>query len=511
LRFAALKIGPFVSVAVVWATAGTAIAADVEADAAVAAEAQVSGDGIGDPAAPQALGRVFTAGPTPRALQLASSGGYGYTESVLHTGDSHQRAAGSLAVEGRAFDWLGLGLRFDGRYDRHQDGQTKDDGWVGDPRLTVRVDVALGPSLRAGARLGIWFPGRNAPSIDFGATTPELVGALTWAPRTAPVWLSVNGGYRLGRSARSAPDAAMLSASDRLALEVSAFDQVLLGLAAAYGAGRTQVFAELDAEPMIGSGSPSPFESPLRAGAGMRYAATANVRLEAEVEADVGGRPDLPASGPLVPVPPRAAVWLGVAYRFGGERPIPHHPAPPPAPVAPATTPAPAPVTLEGRVVGADGGALTETKVTIRGGEDAEAVAIDVDGEGRFTFADKPGRTLIIEAQAADHEPASQTVTLNAPDKTEVTLTLKRRLPGGQIRGLVRSFRGTGLDAEIKIEAGEQPPRTLHSEGGRFEVDVAPGAYDVTITAPGYDMQRRHVEVERNGVTLLNVDLRSAR
>ena len=46
--------------------------------------------------------------------------------------------------------------------------------------------------------------------------------------------LSVN------RSARTATDAAQLSASDRLGLEMSAFDQALLGLAAVYGAGRAQ-------------------------------------------------------------------------------------------------------------------------------------------------------------------------------------------------------------------------------------------------------------------------------
>ena len=90
----------------------------------------------------------------------------------------------------------------------------------------------------------------------------------------------------------------------------------------------------------------------------------------------------------------------------------------------------------------------------------------------------------------------------------ELTLTLQRRLPSGQIRGLIRSFRGVALSAEIKIEPGD---KTLHTQDGRFEADVAPGAYDVTITAPGYETQRRHVEVEQNGVTLLNADLRSAR
>ena len=85
---------------------------------------------------------------------------------------------------------------------------------------------------------------------------------------------------------------------------------------------------------------------------------------------------------------------------------------------------------------------------------------------------------------------------------------MKRKLPGGQIRGLVRSFKGANLSAEIKIDPLDL---TLHTQDGRFEADVAPGKYEVTITAPGYETQHRRVEVEKNGVTLLNADLRSER
>ena len=226
----------------------------------------------GDPAAPQALGRVFAAGPTAPALFLVSTGGYGYTESVLNTADTHHRAAGSVAVEGRPVDWLGLALRLDGRYDRHESAQGTDDGWIGDPRVFLRLDHALGAAFRAGARLGVWFPGRAAPSIDLAATTPELTGALTCALPGSPVWLTANAGYRVNRSARTATDASQLSASDRLGLELSAYDQALLGLAAVYGDGRAQGFLELSAELMVGAGSPPASASPLRAGGGMRLA-----------------------------------------------------------------------------------------------------------------------------------------------------------------------------------------------------------------------------------------------
>ena len=479
--------------------------------AAPAAAAESYAAGSADPAAPQALGRVFAAGPTLPALFLMSSGGYGYTESVLNAGDTHHRAAGALAIEGRPTSWFGLGLRLDGRYDRHESSGQTDDGWIGDPRVFARVDGALGPMLRAGGRLGIWLPGRAAPSVTLAAITPEASGALTVAPRGVPLWVTANGGYRLNRSTRTATDAAMLSASDRLGLEMSSYDQVLVGLGAVYGAGRAQGFAEATAELMVGAGSPALSSSPMRAGAGMRFALTPNVRLEAEAEVAVGSRPALSMSGPLVPVPPRAAVWMGVAYRFGGDA------APAPRPVAPVVIapqpPPPATVKLDGRVVTADGAPPTEAQVTVAAGARApETVAVDEDG--RFTYSGMAGQTLTVEARAAGHDPASEKVTLAAGSTPELTLTLPRRLPSGQIRGLVRSFRGAGLDAEITIDVVDQPsgtPRTLRAQDGRFEVDVAPGKYEVTITAPGYETQRRRVEVELNGVTLLNADLRSAR
>jgi len=468
---------------------------------------------LGDPAAPQALGRVFVAGPTAPSLFLVSAGGYGYTESVLGAGDAHHRASGVLAAEGRPVSWLGLGLRLDGRYDQHTGGaQGSDDGWIGDPRFFVRADQALGSAFRVGGRLGLWLPGRAAPSVELAAATPELAGALTWAPNGSPLWLTANGGYRINRSARTATDAAQLSASDRLGLEMSSFDQTLLGLAAAYGAGRAQGFVELSAELMVGAGSPALSASPLRAGGGMRFAISRDVRLEALAEAAVGARPSLSMAGPLVPVPPRAAVWLGVAYRFGAAAPAAARaPAPSAAPeravaVAP---PPPARSSREGRVVAADGGTLVDPQVTLRAQAGAEPVVVDVGADGRFTVSGKVGATVRIDAQSAGYEPATETITMaDTADAAELTLTLQRRLPSGQIRGLIRSFRGVGLSAEIKIEPGD---RTLHTQDGRFEADVAPGAYDVTITAPGYETQRRHVDVEQNGVTLLNADLRSAR
>lgn len=416
-----------------WASVGATLAMGAPA-AAQAAELSI------DPAGPQALGKVFTAGPTPRAVYLLSSGGYGYTGGVLGQDDSHHRLGGALGVEGRPAPWLGLGLRLDGRYDWHSvPGQPGDDGWVGDPRAFLRLDRAV-QALRFGVRLGLWLPGRNAPSVDFDAITAELLGAASYVPPSVPISVSVNLGYRRDRTALTARDARLLSASDRLALQVSDFDQALLGVAATIGRRATQAFIEGSWDILVGDNSPPLSVSPLRLGAGLRWAAGPQLQLEGAVVIVPSGRPATDVTAPLSPVPPRAEVCLGMTYRFGTVAPAPAR-AVPPAPPPPAAQPAPAEV----------------------------------------------------QAGPPDDDDAAKTSPAPA-------------LPSGQLRGLVRSLKGRGVTAEIRIEPTGQ---VLETRDGRFEVDVAPGRYDVTITAPGYQSQTRQVQVEQNGVTLLNVDLRS--
>ena len=115
---------------------------------------------LGDPAAPQALGRVFVAGPTAPSLFLVSAGGYGYTESVLGAGDAHHRASGVLAAEGRPCPgWASGCVSTDVTTNTPGAAQGSDDGWIGDPRFFVRADQALGSAFRVGGRLGLWLPG----------------------------------------------------------------------------------------------------------------------------------------------------------------------------------------------------------------------------------------------------------------------------------------------------------------------------------------------------------------
>jgi uncharacterized membrane protein len=73
------------------------------------------------------------------------------------------------------------------------------------------------------------------------------------------------------------------------------------------------------------------------------------------------------------------------------------------------------------------------------------------------------------------------------------------------VRGVVRSFGGQGLSAKVRV-------MPLGTEGatdasGAFQIDVPPGAYEVTIESDGYETQTRQVKVEQQGVVILNADL----
>jgi hypothetical protein len=476
-------------------------------------------------AGPHALGSVLTAGPARTGPTLLASGGYGYTGSVLGVGDAHHRIAGALTLDERPLPWVDLALRLDGRYDAHVlPGHPTDTGLVGDPRLYVRVDQGWASGLRLGARAGLWLPGGDAPSLQASALSPELLGIASYAPPATSVALTANLGYRVDRSAHSAPDAAQLSPGDRVALEVSAFDEVLVGAAATLGRGPAQGFVEASADLLVGAGAPPIPSSPIFLGGGGRFALGRNLRFEAEVEVSPSSRPDTGATAPLAPIPPRFSAWLGLAVRF--DRAAVPAPPPPvavptatPAPVAPVAPP-PAPQTeLAGRVIAAAGGKLDGLRLEVTAGGSPREVP--VGDEGRFSVEGQPGDEVTVTAEATGCLPGRATVTLTAgPNRLD--LTLQPRPPQGQIRGVVQSLRGAPVAADITIEpeagdgssgsgAAARASTRRRADSGRFEVDVPPGRYRLTISASGYQTQQRKVDVEENGVTVLNVDLRSER
>lgn len=101
-----------------------------------------------------------------------------------------------------------------------------------------------------------------------------------------------------------------------------------------------------------------------------------------------------------------------------------------------------------------------------------------------------------------------------APAKTEEVKPSEQEpeapeTPAGQLRGLIRSWKGQGLRATIRVEPLGVEAQT--DEEGAFALDVPPGAYQVQIVTKGFRTQTRDVRIEENGVTVLNADLRRER
>jgi hypothetical protein len=113
--------------------------------------------------------------------------------------------------------------------------------------------------------------------------------------------------------------------------------------------------------------------------------------------------------------------------------------------------------------------------------------------------------------KAAGYDDASADTTLvddatAARPAVVLPLVMKKAIRPGQLRGLVRSFSGKPLAATIRVEPIGVETKT--DADGTFQVEVPPGSYEIVVGAAGHAGQRRPVQVEENGVTILNADLR---
>jgi len=309
-------------------------------------------------------------------------------------------------------------------------------------------------------------------------------------------------GYRFNQGGAAGSDAAHLSPGDRLALGLSEFDAVLLGLGASAWAGQYQISGEVSSDVLVGSGAPAFSQSPLRVAAGLRRPIVHGLSLELLAVGSLSAKPDLSADAPLVPNEPRFSIFAGIRYQF-----LPHPPAPPPPPPPPAPPP-PVPVSrLEVTVTDDQGAPLTNPHVFISvGGERRE---LSCDPAGLCTLDDVKTGEVLLHIEAPEFEPSERTLTVQPGVPAKLELRLVAVPPPSQLRGIVRTLDGKAVSAHVRVE----PLGTEASidQKGNFQLDLAPGGYDVVIEAAGYVTQRRHVQVEPKGVVILNAELVKAR
>jgi len=174
---------------------------DVAASIAPAADSEAAQPAVGYGAMPGGM-YVPDAVTLPKgAFELITLDGYGYRKAARGATHTMSRARGSIAVAFGVHDLLSVGLSLDGRYDSHNNAPMgHDTGIVGDPHILARVAKGFGTA-RFGAQLGIWVPGKDAPSIAGSAISVDI-RALASLP-AGPGILSFEVGYQLDTSASS--------------------------------------------------------------------------------------------------------------------------------------------------------------------------------------------------------------------------------------------------------------------------------------------------------------------
>jgi hypothetical protein len=464
-------------------------------------------------------GLVYTGLPlTAPELNLSLAAGYGMTEGFTSADGAHHRGQATFGAAVSPLPWLAFALRLDGRLEMHpDDGKGSHDAGFGDPRIFARAGHALTPDMSIGAELGGWFPGTEAPSLVPAATSAEVRGLFAFTPRQTGWSLLASAGFRLDNSAQSAPDLDRLRIGDRITLGVSDSNAVLAAVGAAHRFERAELFGELSADVLVGSKAPSFGQSPLRAAIGGRYFPSPAWQVDLTALASLSARPDIGADDPLVPIEPRVLVLLGVRYNFGLERArlAQQSPAPTastgPASADSAKPPQPTAATVSGTLLDDKGEPLPEASVALRvsGGEVRDAIT---DANGQYTFQWVPLGPASLEVTATGFQAQTWDIDVRPDMPSDPGRALTPKTDTGVLRGLIRTFQSEPLRAQIVVRdrRGRAVSTRDSAEDGHFEIDLAPGAYEVTISAKGYRTHRRSVKVEGNGVSILNVDMLEA-
>ncbi|MDZ4696468.1 MAG: carboxypeptidase-like regulatory domain-containing protein [Deltaproteobacteria bacterium] len=473
-------------------------------------------NGVDRNALPGIVDVALADGLSPGELSFAAQSGYGFTESIAGGGKGHHRMAGLLAVGYGATNNLSLALRLSGRFDSHPDDRLgPDDGYEGAPTLSARYGIRFGEENRIllGAQIDAAIPGRTAPSLAFDAATVDSRGLLAYAV-TDNVVVASQFGYRFDNSANAKPDLNRLRSGDRIALGLSDSNAVLFGLGAIVSDGATEYLVDASADLLVGSKAPTAAQSPLRVAAGIRHHLGTRWQLLALATYSPSSRPSVGANDPLVPIEPRFIGTVGLAYAFGtapatgSGRVNPTDPVivvkAPPKPDEPLVTPAHQ-RTFDLEVV-VLGGGRSQAGVQVDISINSENTSLPTDANGRISAQKLPVGELTVRVQANGFRPFELKRTVSANEIVQLEAALQDKTPAGQMRGLIRSFGGTPVRAEIEVEP---LGTTFQTEtDGTFKVDVPPGKYKIKVRASGYESQYRSLKVEDDGVTVLNIDLR---
>jgi Carboxypeptidase regulatory-like domain len=489
------------AVAVVAARLIPVIAGLVAAAPRPARAEQAAGDARG---ALPGFVRVGAAGPFHPGLVVSGLAGYGYRGAVVADSDQHHRAAFDVATSFRPLDWLAIAARISARYDRHVDtGASDDGGWVGDPRVAARASHRIGEAVWLAAQAGVWVPGRDAPSLAPEAASFDLIGLASWAPADR-LALGAQAGFRLDRSDEAIDEPDELTPSDRLALGVSESHAVLLGLGASLRTGATEWVGEWSWDVLVGDQAPAARRFPMRVAAGVRRHVSATMELQFTLEYSLARSPGA-MDDALFPVEPRVQALAGITFQPGRERERERLAVRPARTRSEFDSLARPSITIA--VVGPDRRPVAGADVVLlpSDGSAARVRMGRTDAAGRAKFDDVDEGLTRVRITHRGLRTSSQLIEVEPGQPRGFRFALEPAPRPAQLRGVVRSWSGRPLAAELTVSPGGV--RTRCDARGEFAIDLPPGDYRVSVRARGYRAQRRRVHIERDGVTILNVDL----
>jgi len=471
------------------------------------------------------------------AVQVSTLTGFGRRSGLLGPDHKFNRVIGDLAVAFGATANISVGLTLDGRYDKHSGGSPSgDDGYVGDPKLIVRAGKSTG-SVAFGGQLGIWIPGKDAPSVAASAISVDARGIVSLP--AGPGLLSFNAGFRLDNSAKSVDDPDRLSLQDRVSLGVSDYHALFGGAQLRIPAGdKAWVAVEGTLDAYVG-GPPDPegmevkraelprgkmtIRGGLTAGFHINDSISAIVFLEAAKVPGVNLAQVMDNNIALVPYEPIFTGGLGIQARFGGPKAVApmfvekdcakRNPPDCPAVKVAITT------EISGTVMDNAGKPVVGAKVLLTL-KNSQVEPVVTDDKGAYVFKgvrigdSLEGKETIdetaaeISVEAGGMKPGKATVPqLAKGTNTVAAITLDPELPPGELRGVVSGLpKGKPVtNAQVEIEPGGQ--KVSSQADGTFQINLAPGEYKIKVSAPGYKTQELTVKIDPNGVAIKNIDL----
>lgn len=464
--------------------------------------------------------RTLTGFPAPPgAWAISAFGSYGWQPDLLTDGDAAHETWGRLALSYSPWSFLQITASLDQNvsfYDSAGEANTGlVMGGVGDPRISLRSGWDLGSGFSLAALFNLLFPASTGVfGVSGDAISPSIDLAVTFAPEGVPLGVHLQLGYHHDRTS-SLTQATDMPAAEQLALSgaSASLHHLALGLGVEYRIRMFSPYLELTGDlPLDGDGLK---HSSLLVGLGARLwlgpQDAIQVLAGLELRA-LSGEPDpLPETGRVWTVPPLVNVVVGVSVRLPirSERSPSETPGEPDD--EPAETPGPetmAPGRITGRVV--CGSEPCEQRPTVEiAGSGASSFAVDED-DGSFTTSGLPPGTYRVIAHLPGEPDREQTVELGPGATAAVAFEFPRvELTETGIRGRVTDFAGEPVRASIRIPSLEIEIQA--NEQGHFHIPVAPGLYQVIIWARGYATQTTRVEVTRQGVVVMNIDLQRQR